>query len=70
MYHPIYYMYRLLATTLADNTAKIWKTADLSLMTELKDPAQRWVWDCAFSGDSQYIITGNLFFFHSLHEKQ
>ena len=27
-------------------------------MTELKENAQRWVWDCAFSGDSQYIITG------------
>jgi hypothetical protein len=27
-------------------------------MTELKETAQRWVWDCAFSGDSQYIITG------------
>jgi hypothetical protein len=33
-------------------------TADLTLMTELKETAQRWVWDCAFSGDSQYIITG------------
>ncbi|KAL4230535.1 Target of rapamycin complex subunit lst8 [Mactra antiquata] len=49
----------LLATTLADNSAKIWKTADLSLHTELKDSSQRWVWDCAFSGDSQYIITAS-----------
>ncbi|WAQ97443.1 LST8-like protein [Mya arenaria] len=50
----------LLATTLADNCTKIWKTADLTLHTELKDSSQRWVWDCAFSGDSQYIITGFL----------
>lgn len=49
---------RLLATTSADCTAVIWKTADFSKLTELKDNSQRWVWDCAFSGDSQYIITG------------
>lgn len=49
----------LLATTLADQTTKIWKTADLSLHTELKENSQRWVWDCAFSGDSQYIITAS-----------
>lgn len=65
--HHIYFSFeikvvillRLLATTSADQTAKIWRTADLTLMTELKETAQRWVWDCAFSGDSQYIITGN-----------
>ena len=50
---------RLLATTLADQTTKIWRTADLTLHAELKENTQRWVWDCAFSGDSQYIITGN-----------
>lgn len=49
---------RLLATTSADQTCKIWRTADHTLMTELKENTQRWVWDCAFSGDSQYIITG------------
>ena len=53
--------FRLLATTSADTSVKIWRTADFSLMTELKEPNQRWVWDCAFSGDSQYIITGNIF---------
>ncbi|KAK2153662.1 hypothetical protein LSH36_290g03093 [Paralvinella palmiformis] len=49
----------LLATTSADTTVKIWRTADFSLMTELKEQNQRWVWDCAFSGDSQYIITAD-----------
>ncbi|OWF51796.1 Target of rapamycin complex subunit lst8 [Mizuhopecten yessoensis] len=38
----------LLATTSADHTAKIWRTADRTLMTELRDNTQRWVWDCAF----------------------
>ena len=56
MYFPT--LSRLLATTSADGTCRIWRTADLSLCTVLKDKAQRWVWDCAFSGDSQYIITG------------
>ncbi|XP_036368013.1 target of rapamycin complex subunit lst8 isoform X2 [Octopus sinensis] len=49
----------LLATTSADCSAVIWKTADFSKLTELKDNTQRWVWDCAFSGDSQYIITAS-----------
>lgn len=49
----------LLATTSADASVKIWKTADFQLMTELKENNQRWVWDCAFSGDSQYIITAS-----------
>ena len=73
----------LLATTSADKTAKIWRTADLlpllkkakdssdlstasswplsesvSPIAELKTPAQRWVWDLAFSADSQYVVTG------------
>ena len=51
---------RLLATTSADCTVQIWRTADFSRMTELKENSQRWVWDCAFSSDSQYIITGKL----------
>merc|ERR1712002_1238122 len=49
----------LMMTTSADHTAKVWKTADFSLMTELKTPTQRWVWDAAFSADSQFVITGS-----------
>lgn len=83
----------LLATTSADCTAKLWKTADLlfcleqndpctpvspstppgcnlissrdykteqpTCAVELKDSNQRWVWDVAFSADSQYIITAS-----------
>ncbi|CAL4104977.1 unnamed protein product, partial [Meganyctiphanes norvegica] len=48
----------MLVTSSADRTAKIWKTADFSQMTELRDPGQQWVWDVAFSADSQHIITG------------
>lgn len=49
----------LLVTTSADTTAKIWKTADFSLVTELHDANQRWVWDVAFSADSRYIVTAS-----------
>ncbi|KAG8298856.1 Target of rapamycin complex subunit lst8 [Homalodisca vitripennis] len=50
----------LLVTTSADQSARVWKTADFSLVQELKvDNGQRWVWDVAFSADSQYIITAS-----------
>ncbi|XP_054270856.1 target of rapamycin complex subunit lst8 [Macrosteles quadrilineatus] len=49
----------LLVTTSADQTARVWKTADFSLVQELKTEAQRWVWDLAFSADSQYILTAS-----------
>ena len=51
-------MYSFLATTSADTTVNIWQTADFSLKKTLKEANQRWVWDCAFSEDSQYLITG------------
>lgn len=48
----------LLVTTSADQTAKIWKTCDFTMLQELKQENQRWVWDAAFSSDSQYVFTG------------
>jgi len=51
-------IYSFLATTSADTTVNIWQTADFSLKKTLKEANQRWVWDCAFSEDSQYLITG------------
>ena len=48
----------LLATTSADGTCKIWSTADFNLRNTLKKSSEKWVWDCAFSSDSQYIFTG------------
>lgn len=49
----------LLATTSADQSIKIWQTSDFTLKSTLKEePQQRWVWDCAFSEDSQYLVAG------------
>ncbi|KAJ8945168.1 hypothetical protein NQ318_001634 [Aromia moschata] len=49
----------LLITTSADQTAKIWSTIDFSLLQELKQESQRWVWDAAFSADGQYVFTAS-----------
>lgn len=61
-----------LATCSADHTAKIWEVKDLKPTVpkpgeevETKPFAlestlgghQRWVWDCAFSADSAYLVT-------------
>ena len=48
----------LLATTSADGTCKIWSTVDFTIRNTLKKTPDKWVWDCAFSCDSQYIFTG------------
>ncbi|KAI8803589.1 quinon protein alcohol dehydrogenase-like superfamily [Cladochytrium replicatum] len=61
---------RTLATCSADHTVKIWNaTADTSeglqqgrVKFELDKTLtghQRWVWDCAFSADSAYLVTGS-----------
>eukprot|EP01116_Phalansterium_solitarium_P008814 TRINITY_DN22779_c0_g1_i1.p1 TRINITY_DN22779_c0_g1~~TRINITY_DN22779_c0_g1_i1.p1 ORF type:complete len:316 (+),score=107.90 TRINITY_DN22779_c0_g1_i1:98-1045(+) len=50
---------RLLATTSADHTAKVWAVNDANdfpLMRTLTGH-QRWVWDCAWSADSEYLVT-------------
>ncbi|KAG8184773.1 hypothetical protein JTE90_019369 [Oedothorax gibbosus] len=36
-----------------------WKKAPITPMIELKDANQRWVWDVAFSADSQYLFTAS-----------
>ncbi|XP_063239155.1 target of rapamycin complex subunit lst8 isoform X1 [Bacillus rossius redtenbacheri] len=48
----------LLVTTSADTTLKIWRASDFTLLRELSHESQRWVWDAAFSADSQYILSG------------
>lgn len=49
----------LLATTSADGTAKIWRTSDFVCQYELKhDKLLNWVWDCAFTSDSLFLVTG------------
>ena len=52
-------VFRLLATSSADGTAKIFRTSDFSLHTECRDNTQRWVWDLAFTSDSQFLFTAS-----------
>ena len=50
-----------LATCSADTTVKIWSTENDAFRLETKlEGHQRWVWDCAFSADSAYLVTGLL----------
>jgi G protein beta subunit-like protein len=51
---------RYLATCSADTTVKIWSISsnyEFKLEKVLQGH-QRWVWDCAFSADSAYLVTG------------
>lgn len=51
---------RYLATCSADTTVKIWSISpnyEFKLEKTLQGH-QRWVWDCAFSADSAYLVTG------------
>ncbi|KAJ3122899.1 TOR complex subunit lst8 [Nowakowskiella sp. JEL0407] len=62
---------RILATCSADHTVKIWNAMsesdqdtsyDTKVLFELDKTLnghQRWVWDCAFSADSAYLVTGS-----------
>jgi G protein beta subunit-like protein len=52
--------FRYLATCSADTTVKVWS---ISPNYDFKQEKvlighQRWVWDCAFSADSAYLVTG------------
>lgn len=48
-----------MATTSADHTAKIWSTDNWSLVKTLSVQQKCWVWDCVFSGDSSFLVTGS-----------
>lgn len=48
----------MLVTTSGDCSAKVWRTSDWTLLRELRNDTQRWVWDAAFSIDSRYLFTG------------
>ena len=49
---------RFLCTTSSDMTAKLWDAdRDFDLAHTLTGHTA-WVWGCAFSGDSNYVITG------------
>lgn len=46
-----------MATACSDHTVRMWSLPDLE-PTHTLTGHQKWVWDCAFSADSTYIITG------------
>lgn len=50
---------KVIVTTSADQTAKMWSTHDLKQLSELTVENQRWVWDVAFSADSRYLFTAS-----------
>ena len=50
---------KYLATSSADQTTRIWRLEDFSLVQELKHEHQQWVWDVAFSADSKMIFTAS-----------
>lgn len=63
--HPTYVLKALfspngkvLATTSADETIKIWSAPEWSEEKTLSGHTQ-WVWDCAFSADSAYLLSGS-----------
>jgi G protein beta subunit-like protein len=58
---PDFTMSRYLATCSADTTVKIWSIGpDYEFhLDKVLQGHQRWVWDCAFSADSAYLVTGN-----------
>lgn len=47
----------MLATTSADHNAKIWDTDQNFAEQKTLVGHQRWIWDCTFSVDSNYLIT-------------
>jgi G protein beta subunit-like protein len=49
---------RTLCTTSSDKTAKLWDVEDEFNMKHSLAVHTAWVWDCAFSGDSKYVVTG------------
>ena len=55
-----YLIQRYLATCSADTTVKIWSVSPSFefRLDKVLQGHQRWVWDCAFSADSAYLVTG------------
>lgn len=54
---------RYLATCSADTTVKLWSISPNYefKLDKILQGHQRWVWDCAFSADSAYLVTGKNF---------
>ena len=50
---------KVFVTTSADSTAKLWNFSDFTHRTTLTEETQKkWIWDAAFTSDSQYVVTG------------
>jgi len=50
---------RYALTTSADKTAKLWDLFTYALLTTFTEPDQKWVWDAAFTSDSQHVFTAS-----------
>uniref|UniRef100_A0A1B6JXY3 Target of rapamycin complex subunit lst8 n=1 Tax=Homalodisca liturata TaxID=320908 RepID=A0A1B6JXY3_9HEMI len=48
---------KLLITSSADQTARLWKMGEYEFFRELKRENQKWVWDVGFTADSKYVVT-------------
>lgn len=49
---------RLFITTSADSTSKLWDFDNYQLKFTLTEPTQeKWIWDAAFTRDSQFVVT-------------
>ena len=49
-----------MATCSADSSLKLWNINEEPKLVKSLLGHQKWIWDCAFSADSAYIVTGIL----------
>uniref|UniRef100_A0A183CJF3 Rap-GAP domain-containing protein n=1 Tax=Globodera pallida TaxID=36090 RepID=A0A183CJF3_GLOPA len=47
------------ATTSADQSAKLWSCNTHKLLNSYSVPGNKWVWDCAFTNDSKFMVTAS-----------
>uniref|UniRef100_A0A914HED3 Target of rapamycin complex subunit lst8 n=1 Tax=Globodera rostochiensis TaxID=31243 RepID=A0A914HED3_GLORO len=47
------------ATTSADQSAKLWSCNTHKLLNSYSVPGNKWVWDCAFTNDSNFMVTAS-----------
>lgn len=52
--------FRWLVTTSSDSTARVWNVQNNFEQAAILHRHSMWVWDCAFSGDSAFLVTGEL----------
>jgi G protein beta subunit-like protein len=47
------------ATTSADRSVKVWSATNHKLLRTYTSPENNWVWDCAFTNDSEYMVAAS-----------